>query len=30
MFPQRITTVDGNRPPELVAEEIRGRLRDLS
>jgi dTMP kinase len=30
MFPQRITTVDGNRPPELVAEEVRGRLRDLS
>jgi dTMP kinase len=30
MFPQRITTVDGNRPPELVAEEIRGRLPDLS
>ena len=30
MFPQRITTVDGNRPAEVVAEEIRGRLRDLS
>jgi dTMP kinase len=30
MFPQRITTVDGSRPPEAVAEEIRGRLRDLS
>jgi dTMP kinase len=30
MFPQRITTVDGNRPPEVVAEEIRGRLRDVS
>jgi dTMP kinase len=30
MFPQRIMTVDGNRAPELVAEEIRGRLRDLS
>jgi dTMP kinase len=30
MFPQRITTVDGNRAPAAVAEEIRGRLRDLS
>jgi dTMP kinase len=30
MYPERITTVDGNRPPEVVAEEIRGRLRDLS
>ena len=30
MFPQRITTVDGDRPPEEVAAEIRGRLRDLS
>jgi dTMP kinase len=29
MFPHRITTVDGNRPPGAVAEEIRGRLRDL-
>ena len=30
MFPERITTVDGNRTAEEVAEEIRGRLRDLS
>jgi dTMP kinase len=30
MFPQRIITVDGNRPPEEIAEEIRGRLRELS
>jgi dTMP kinase len=30
MFPQRITTVDGNRAPAEVAEEIRGRLRELS
>jgi len=30
MFPERITTVDGNRPPDEIAEEIRGRLRDLS
>jgi dTMP kinase len=30
MFPERITTVDGNRPAEEVAEEIRGRVRELS
>ena len=30
MFPNRITTVDGNRAAEEVAEEIRGRVRDLS
>jgi dTMP kinase len=30
MFPERITTVDGNRAAEEVAAEIRGRLRDLS
>jgi dTMP kinase len=30
MFPDRITTVDGNRAPAEVAEEIRGRLRELS
>jgi dTMP kinase len=30
MFPERITTVDGNRAAEEVAEEIHGRLRDLS
>jgi dTMP kinase len=30
MYPQRIITVDGNRPPDAVADEIRGRLRDLS
>jgi dTMP kinase len=30
LYPQRITTVDGNRPPDTVAEEIRGRLRDIS
>jgi len=28
MFPTRITTVDGNRPPDAIAEEIRGRLRE--
>jgi dTMP kinase len=28
MFPERITTVDGNRAAEAVAEEIRGRLRE--
>jgi len=30
MFPERIVTVDGNRPAEEVAEEIRGRVRELS
>jgi dTMP kinase len=30
MFPERITTVDGNRAADEVAEEIRGRLRDRS
>jgi dTMP kinase len=30
MFPERITTVDGNRAPAEVAEEIRGRFRQLS
>jgi dTMP kinase len=30
MFPDRIVTVDGNRAPEQVAEEIRGRVRELS
>jgi dTMP kinase len=30
MFSQRITTVEGDRPPEEIAEEIRGRLRDVS
>ena len=30
MYPERITTVDGNRDADEVAEEIRGRLRDLS
>jgi len=30
MFPERITTVDGNRDPDTVAEEIRGRVRELS
>jgi dTMP kinase len=30
MFPHRIVTVDGTFPPEKIAEEIRGRLRDLS
>jgi dTMP kinase len=30
MFPDRIVTVDGNRAPERVAEEIRGRVRELS
>ena len=30
IFAQRIVTVDGDRPPEEVAEEIREQLRDLS
>ena len=30
MYPERITTVDGNRDAETVAEEIRGRLRERS
>jgi dTMP kinase len=30
MYPDRITTVDGDRPADEIAEEIRGRLRDLS
>jgi dTMP kinase len=30
MFPNRITTVDGVQPPAELAEEVRGRLRDLS
>jgi dTMP kinase len=30
MFPNRITTVDGDRSPDAIAEEIRGRLRELS
>jgi dTMP kinase len=30
MFPDRIVTVDGNRAAAEVAEEIRGRVRDLS
>ena len=30
MFPERIITVDGDRPAEAIAEEIRGRLRELS
>jgi dTMP kinase len=30
MFPQRIKTVDGDRPPDDIAEEIRGHLRDVS
>ena len=30
MYPERIVTVDGDRSPDEVAEEIRGRLRDLS
>jgi len=30
MYPERIVTVDGNRSPEAVAEEIRGRFRELS
>jgi dTMP kinase len=30
MFPQRITSVDGNRDLSAVAEEIRGRVRELS
>jgi dTMP kinase len=30
MFPNRITTVDGDRPPEAIAEDILGRLRQPS
>jgi dTMP kinase len=30
MFPNRILTVDGAQPPNKLAEEIRGRLRELS
>jgi dTMP kinase len=30
MFPDRITTIDGDRPPEEIAEDIRGRFRDRS
>ena len=30
MFPDRITPIDGNRTPDEIAEEIRGRLRELS
>ena len=30
MFPDRITTVNGDRLAEAIAEEIRGRLRELS
>jgi dTMP kinase len=30
MFPNRITTVDGTRPADAIAEEIRGSLRQLS
>jgi dTMP kinase len=30
MFPDRIIPVDGNRDAESIAEEIRGRLRELS
>jgi dTMP kinase len=30
MFPDRIATVDGNRPADVIAEEIRGRVRDIS
>ena len=30
MFPDRIATVDGNRPPDAIAEEIRGLVRDIS
>ncbi len=30
MFPNRITTVDGTQPATEIAEQIRGRLRELS
>ena len=30
MFPSRISTVDGAQPPADLAEEVRGRLRDVS
>lgn len=29
-FPERVVEVDGTRPPEEIATEIRGRLRELS
>jgi thymidylate kinase len=29
-FPQRITTIDGTRPPREIAEEILGELRQRS
>jgi len=30
MFPDRITALDGDQPPDEIAEEIRGRIRQLS
>jgi dTMP kinase len=30
MYPERISTVDGNRDADLVAEEVLGRVRELS
>jgi len=30
LYPERITAVDGNRPAEEIAEEILGRVRELS
>jgi thymidylate kinase len=30
MFPNRIATVDGEQPADRIAEEIRGRVRELS
>jgi dTMP kinase len=30
MFPNRIATVDGEQPADRIAEEVRGRLRELS
>ncbi len=30
MFPNRIVTVDGTQPPDAIAADVRGRLRDLS
>lgn len=30
MYPDRIIPIDGNRDPDTVAEEIRGRVRELS
>ena len=30
MFPERVVAIDGSRPPDEIAEEVRGRLRQLA